>query len=272
MKINKEKFVSGATKWIGTREGDANHKKILSIYNGQTPLPRGYRLKVTDAWCAGFVTAVAVETGCEDVFPRECSCWYMEKMAGQMGYIIDRGKTDVGDVVLYDWEQDGTVDHVGIVVQRNGNTLKVVEGNMNNGVGYRTIGIQSKNIRTVFRIPFAESGSGGGNSGGGNSGGNSGKSVDEVARECISGKWGNGKDRQDRLTAAGYDYTAVQQRVNEILRGGGGGHKKSVDEIARECIRGNWGNGKDRRNKLIAAGYDYTKVQQRVNEILRTGK
>jgi hypothetical protein len=266
MKISKEKFVSGATKWIGTREGDANHKKILSIYNGQTPLPRGYRLKVTDAWCAGFATAVAVETGCGDVFPRECSCWYMEKLAGQMGYIIDRGKTDVGDVVLYDWEQDGTVDHVGIVVQRNGNTLKVVEGNMNNGVGYRNVGIQSKNIRTVFRIPFAESGSG--NTGGGSTGGK--KSVDEIARECIKGQWGNGKDRQDRLTAAGYDYDMVQRRVNEILRGGG--DKKSVDEIARECIRGNWGNGKDRRNRLIAAGYDYTKVQQRVNEILRTGK
>ena len=263
MKISKEKFVSGATKWIGTREGDANHKKILSIYNGQTPLPRGYRLRESDAWCAGFVTAVAVETGCGDVFPRECSCWYMEKMAGQMGYIIDRGKTDVGDVVLYDWEPDGTVDHVGIVVQRNGNTLKVVEGNKSNAVGYRTIGIKSKNIRTVFRIPFAESGSG-------TTGGGGKKSVDEVARECIKGQWGNGKDRQDRLTAAGYDYDMVQRRVNEILRGGG--DKKSVDEIARECIRGNWGNGKDRRNRLIAAGYDYTKVQQRVNEILRTGK
>lgn len=261
MKISKEKFVSGATKWIGTREGDANHKKILSIYNGQSPLPRGYRLKESDAWCAGFVTAVAVETGCGDIFPRECSCWYMEKLAGQMGYIIDRGKTDVGDVVLYDWEPDGTVDHVGIVVQRNGNTLKVVEGNKSNSVGYRNIGIKSKNIRTVFRIPFAESGSG-------TTGGK--KSVDEVARECIKGQWGNGKDRQDRLTAAGYDYNLVQQRVNEILRGGG--DKKSVDEIARECIRGNWGNGKDRRNRLIAAGYDYTKVQQRVNEILRTGK
>ena len=188
----------------------------------------------------------------------------MEKMAGEMGYIIDRGKTDVGDVVLYDWEPDGTVDHVGIVVQRNGNTLKVVEGNKSNAVGYRTIGIKGKNIRTVFRIPFAESGSGS------TGGGNSGKSVDEVARECIKGQWGNGKDRQDRLTAAGYDYDTVQRRVNEILRGGG--DKKSVDEIARECIRGNWGNGKDRRNRLIAAGYDYTKVQQRVNEILRTGK
>lgn len=263
MKISKEKFVSGATKWIGTREGDANHKKILSIYNGQTPLPRGYRLRESDAWCAGFVTAVAVETGCGDVFPRECSCWYMEKLAGQMGYIIDRSKTDVGDVVLYDWEPDGTVDHVGIVVQRNGNTLKVVEGNKSDAVGYRTIGIQSKNIRTVFRIPFAKSGSGTTGSGGK-------KSVDEVARECIKGQWGNGKNRQDRLTAAGYDYNLVQQRVNEILRGGG--DKKSIDEIARECIRGNWGNGKDRRNRLIAAGYDYTKVQQRVNEILRTGK
>lgn len=216
MKISKEKFVSGATKWIGTREGDANHKKILSIYNGQTPLPRGYRLRESDAWCAGFVTAVAVETGCGDIFPRECSCWYMEKLAGQMGYIIDRSKTDVGDVVLYDWEPDGTVDHVGIVVQRNGNTLKVVEGNKSNSVGYRTIGIQSKNIRTVFRIPFAESGSG--TTGGGNTGGK--KSVDEVARECIKGQWGNGKDRRNRLIAAGYDYTKVQQRVNEILRTG----------------------------------------------------
>jgi hypothetical protein len=265
MKISKEKFVSGATKWIGTREGGTNHKKILSIYNGQTPLPRGHRLRESEPWCAGFVTAVAVETGCGDIFPRECSCWYMEKMAGEMGYIIDRSKTDVGDVVLYDWEPDGTVDHVGIVVQRNRNTLKVVEGNKSNAVGYRTIGIQSKNIRTVFRIPFVESGNG---TTGGNSGGK--KSVDEVARECINGKWGNGKDRQDRLTAAGYDYDTVQRRVNEILRGGG--DKKSVDEIARECIRGNWGNGKDRRNRVIAAGYDYTKVQQRVNEILRTGK
>lgn len=265
MKISKEKFVSGATKWIGTREGDSNHKAILSIYNGQTPLPRRYRLRETDAWCAGFVTAVAVSTGCGDLFPCECSCWHMEKLAGQKGYIIDRDNANVGDVVLYDWEQDGTSDHVGIVVQRNGRTLKVVEGNMNNAVGYRKVGVKSKNIRTVFRIPFAEGGSGYGSSGG-----NSGNSLDEVARECISGKWGNGKDRQDRLTAAGYDYDKVQQRVNEILRGGG--DKKSVDEIARECIRGNWGNGKDRRKRLIAAGYDYTKVQQRVNEILRTGK
>lgn len=43
------------------------------------------------------------------------------------------------------------------------------------------------------------------------------KSVDEVAREVIRGEWGNGSDRRQRLEAAGYDYDAVQDRVNELL-------------------------------------------------------
>lgn len=45
------------------------------------------------------------------------------------------------------------------------------------------------------------------------------KSVDEVAREVIRGEWGNGSDRRQRLKAAGYDYNAVQDRVNAILTG-----------------------------------------------------
>ena len=43
------------------------------------------------------------------------------------------------------------------------------------------------------------------------------KSIDELAQEVIRGDWGNGQERKDRLTAAGYDYNAVQARVNEIL-------------------------------------------------------
>ena len=42
------------------------------------------------------------------------------------------------------------------------------------------------------------------------------KSLDTIAHEVINGKWGNGTDRKKRLTKAGYDYNAVQKRVNEI--------------------------------------------------------
>ena len=94
------------------------------------------------------------------------------------------------------------------------------------------------------------------------------KSVDELAREVIRGEWGNGSDRRIRLTQAGYDYDAVQKRVNEILTCSSESVKKSVDELAREVIRGEWGNGSDRRVRLTQAGYDYDAVQNRVNEIL----
>lgn len=44
------------------------------------------------------------------------------------------------------------------------------------------------------------------------------KTVGELAREVIAGKWGNGSERKRRLTLAGYDYNAVQGRVNELLK------------------------------------------------------
>ncbi len=44
------------------------------------------------------------------------------------------------------------------------------------------------------------------------------KPIDTLAREVIHGDWGNGSDRQNRLTASGYDYHAVQARVNELLK------------------------------------------------------
>lgn len=44
------------------------------------------------------------------------------------------------------------------------------------------------------------------------------KTVDELAREVIQGKWGDGADRKNKLTAAGYNYSAVQKRVNELLK------------------------------------------------------
>ena len=91
------------------------------------------------------------------------------------------------------------------------------------------------------------------------------KSINEVAREVIAGKWGNGDDRKNRLTAAGYNYSEVQATVNRLASGK---PAKSVTEVAREVIAGKWGNGDARKKKLIAAGYDYIAVQKEVNRLL----
>lgn len=52
---------------------------------------------------------------------------------------------------------------------------------------------------------------------GGKAAASASKSVDELAREVIQGKWGNSPDRKAKLEAAGYDYAAVQKRVNEMV-------------------------------------------------------
>ena len=64
------------------------------------------------------------------------------------------------------------------------------------------------------------------------------------------------------LKAAGFDgYIEKKQKRAAAAAPA----KKSVDEIAWEVIEGKWGNNPERREKLIAAGYDYDEVQQRVN-------
>lgn len=95
------------------------------------------------------------------------------------------------------------------------------------------------------------------------------KSIDEVAREVINGQWGNGQDRFNRLANEGYDGNAVQNRVNEILGAKSVSNKKSNETIANEVIKGLWGNGSDRKNKLTAAGYNYNAIQSIVNAKLK---
>lgn len=96
------------------------------------------------------------------------------------------------------------------------------------------------------------------------------KSIDTLAQEVINGKWSSGSERKKKLEAAGYDYEAVQNRVNEILLGksSSSSSKKSIDQVARDVIAGKYGNGNTRKKKLEAAGYNYEAVQKRVNELL----
>lgn len=97
----------------------------------------------------------------------------------------------------------------------------------------------------------------------------------EIAHQVIAGKWGNGPDRVNRLRAAGYNADAVQAEVNRILGGGGSPAppppSKTVAQLAREVIAGEWGNGPTRSQRLAAAGFNPTAVQAEVNRILGGG-
>lgn len=65
-----------------------------------------------------------------------------------------------------------------------------------------------------------------------------------------------------KIKAAGYDAFITTEGGSAIATA-----KKSVTEIAKEVIQGKWGNGQDRKNRIIAAGYDYNEVQAAVNKL-----
>ena len=93
--------------------------------------------------------------------------------------------------------------------------------------------------------------------------------LDSVAQEVLQGLWGNGQERYDNLTNAGYDAQAVQERVNSILSGGyEQTSNTNIDAVAQEVLQGLWGNGQERFDNLTNAGYDAQAVQNRVNELL----
>ena len=95
------------------------------------------------------------------------------------------------------------------------------------------------------------------------------KSVNTLAKEVLAGKWGNGADRKSRLTKAGYDYSKVQAAVNKLVKASQMSEDKITNAVAHEVIAGRWGNGQERINRLKAAGYNPTIIQNKVNEILK---
>ena len=94
------------------------------------------------------------------------------------------------------------------------------------------------------------------------------KSDETVANEVLQGLWGNGNERIERLTDAGYDAQKIQNIVNRLVLGEDDEGIVDIDEVAQEVIQGEWGNGDERRVRLENAGYNYQAVQDRVNELL----
>ena len=91
------------------------------------------------------------------------------------------------------------------------------------------------------------------------------KSNHQIAQEVIDGKWGNNPQRAQKLKAAGYNASVIQQEVNKLV----GSPKKSITQMAKEVIDGKHGNGHTQRQKsLKISAAEYAKVRQKVNQML----
>lgn len=257
MAYTRNAVVEQAKSWLGLKESNGSHKKIIDLYNAHKPLARGYKVKYTDAWCATFVSAVSIVLGYTEIIPTECGCDNMITLLKNLGewQEDDSYTPSAGDIIFYDWQDTGkgdntgSSDHVGIVEKVNGDTITVIEGNYSNSVKRRTLKVNGKYIRgygvpkyTTETVP-----------------------IDKVAQDVVDGKYGNGEARVTAITALGLDYDEVQKQVNALVKSSS---KKSVNEIAKEVVAGKWGNGQARKKALAAAGYSYLEVQGAVNKLL----
>ncbi len=156
----RKQYVDVARSYLGVKEGSAKHHEIVDIYNSHKPLARGYALKYTDAWCAGYVSAMAIKAGLTDIIPTEVGCGKMIELFKKLGRWIedDIHIPKIGDVIFYDWDDSGkgdnagSPDHVGIVEKVVNGVIYVIEGNYDNAVGIREISVNGKHIRG-FGVP-----------------------------------------------------------------------------------------------------------------------
>lgn len=166
----RKKYVDYAITYLGCKESDGSHKKIIDLYNSHKPLAQGYKMKYTDAWCACYVSAMAIGCGLEDIIPLEVSCGRYITLAKNMGIWVesDRYTPKMGDLILYDWDDTGSgdattgADHIGIVVSVTGKTIKVIEGNNGDKVAYRTIQVNGRYIRGFVTPKYASKATSGG--------------------------------------------------------------------------------------------------------------
>ena len=131
-----------ARRWLGCGEADGSHREILAVYNAIRPLPRGYAMRDDDPWCAAYVSAVGAACGLTGILYPECACEPMIALYRAAG----RWQEDEdyvprpGDVVFYDWQDDGagdnrgSADHVGLVLAAEKGKLTVIEGNCSDRV------------------------------------------------------------------------------------------------------------------------------------------
>lgn len=182
-------------------------KGLIDYYNRYCfPLvkkERRYKMGLGDNWCAMFVSVVAHKAGyTKEQFPFEVSVYYQCEIASQWGaFNAGLAGAVAGDLVIFDWLNNGSFDHVGIIKQVGINHLITIEGNYSGTVKHRTLNPSSKAIKGFIRLS------------GVNHSGEYAR-LEDLTKAVMRGEYGDGAKRKRLL---GSDYHRVQEMVNNIL-------------------------------------------------------
>ena len=292
VKATPEKVIAVALSYVGYLEKKSNAQlddfkanagsgNFTKFARDLDAIPNFYNGKKNGfPWCDVFVDWLFVHTFgvdaakkllCQPDKSLGAGCGYSARYYDAKGQFHKKNPKP-GDQIFF-LDSAGDVAHTGLVYQVDNMYVYTVEGNTSTTAGVIANGggvFKKKYAITYNRIygygrpdyasvtheaPNVEETT------------NEKKNVTQLAQEVLAGKWGNGAERKQKITAAGYDYSAVQSEVNLILKG-----KKTTLTVAQEVLAGKWGNGATRKQKLTAAGYDYNAVQAKVNELLKGGK
>lgn len=133
------KALSVASGELGTMETDA-------AFAGK-PYNNG------SAWCAAFTSWVWKEAGYDVTwtdFDYVPAVW---NDAAALGLQKSTGEAQPGDLIVFDWEGDGTPDHIGIVESVSGGKIHTIEGNSSDQVAQRDYDINSGKVVGVIKPP-----------------------------------------------------------------------------------------------------------------------
>lgn len=155
-----DQFCDKLITTIGAQELGLTHQNIVAEYNKIKPLPRNYKASLNDPWCAIYVSAAWHKWG-SGWFPYECSCSKMVEAAKAAGKFVNTAVTNgrVGWLMFYDWERDGSPDHVGYItdVDLRSGQIRTIEGNYLNQVKERYIPLPDTRIYGFVELQYEDS-------------------------------------------------------------------------------------------------------------------
>lgn len=122
-------MIKEAEKYLNADQ--ATKFRLMDYYNNNcypyVDPKRKYKIQRGDNWCAMFTTVIAHRCGIgSDRFPYEVSVFFQMEKAKRMGiFYTDRSKIQPNDLIIYDWDRNGTMDHVGIVVSKGNEAARL---------------------------------------------------------------------------------------------------------------------------------------------------